>query len=65
MTTLRVKTRWFILLYEQVNMGTYRNALTCYNMEMHKAKQFLWRKFCQEAENVPERLDSCKLWQKL
>lgn len=37
------------------NWEIYREALTCYNRELRKAKRASWRDFCKNIENTPDK----------
>jgi hypothetical protein len=42
----------------------YREALTCYNKEIRKAKRSSWRRHCQEINDVPGSASLMKIMAK-
>jgi hypothetical protein len=49
---LRAKTRLFNVA-RTGQWDTYKEALTCYNKEVKKAKRSSWRRYCQGVADVP------------
>jgi hypothetical protein len=51
---LRVITRKLFNIAKRTGQwDTYKEALTCYNKEIRKAKRFSWRRYCREINDVP------------
>jgi hypothetical protein len=50
---LRAKTRRLFNVARRTGQwDTYKEALTCYNKEIRKAKRSSWRRYCQEIADV-------------
>jgi hypothetical protein len=51
---LRAKTRRLFNVAKRTGQwDTYKEALTCYNKEIGKAKRLSWRRYCHEIADVP------------
>jgi hypothetical protein len=54
LSELKAKSRrLFNISKRALHWDTYKEALTCYNKEIRKAKRSSWRRFCHETTDIP------------